>query len=100
MEGGPGGEGDQIISTNNNQVEENKAGDAVANNQEEEIDLEEKVTLQSSDMQTREVVKAVACMSELIKGQLDDADTDTIPLPAVNADTLEKVLQYCEYVKL
>ena len=68
---GPGGEGDQINSMVNNQ-EEAKAGEGGTgvgeDAKEEPIDLEDKITLQSSDMQTREVVRAVACMSELIKG--------------------------------
>ena len=43
-------------------------------------------------------------MSDIIRGQLDEADEDdeniVIPLPQVDSKTLDKVLQYCEYVKL
>ena len=45
MEGGPNGQGDQIVPQNQ---EENKGGDA--GGADEPIDMDDKITLQSSDM--------------------------------------------------
>ena len=51
------------------------------------------------DGQILEVEKDVACKSVLILGIIDDAGTeDAIPLPQVNKETLDKVLDYCKYI--
>lgn len=43
-------------------------------------------------------------MSELVKGSMEEHDEDdeetVIPLPQVDSKTLDKVLAYCEHVKL
>jgi len=62
-----------------------------------------KVWLQSSDMATIEVDRAVAERSMLIKNLLDDLGSDAIsqsnaiPVQNVNESVLRKVIEWCEH---
>ncbi|KAF2076710.1 hypothetical protein CYY_001967 [Polysphondylium violaceum] len=59
-----------------------------------------KVKLQSSDEKIFEVEKEIACMSLTIKGMLDanlDESDAEIPLNNVNAEILEKIIEYCKH---
>lgn len=64
---------------------------------------ESKLTLQSSDNETMEVEKSVAERSILIKNMCsdlgDEAMTEAIPIPNVNAAVLKKVIEWCRHHK-
>ena len=68
------------------------------------VDETNTIKIQCSDGSEVSVVRAVAEMSELIKGQLDEMDeseTDiVISCPQVDAKTLEKVLVFCRHIKI
>lgn len=57
------------------------------------------VVLQSNDDVDFHVRKGVACMSNTIKNMIDDLPEEdlVIPLPNLSANTLGKVLEYCEW---
>ncbi|RKO96010.1 hypothetical protein CXG81DRAFT_24332 [Caulochytrium protostelioides] len=58
-----------------------------------------KVTLTSSDNQTFTVDRDIAEKSMLLKNMLEDVGESAapIPLPNVQADTLKRVIEYCEH---
>ena len=59
------------------------------------------ISFQTSDGQQREWIKGVACMSKLVRGQIEnDEELEMIPLPACDAKTLDKVKVYCDYIKI
>ncbi|RCV14057.1 hypothetical protein SEVIR_2G408000v4 [Setaria viridis] len=59
-------------------------------------DAREIITLKSSDGVVRRVKKAVASLSGLISRSIEDGCADgDVPLPNVEASTLDTVLEYC-----
>ena len=59
-----------------------------------------KVKLVTSEGEVVEVDVDVASKSVLIKGMIDDSGVDEeIPLPNVKKAVLEKIIQYCTYVR-
>ena len=62
--------------------------------------MTERVKLQCSEGEEVEVDVEVAEKSVLIKGLIDDSGTEEqIPLPNVKRPILEKVIQFCTYLK-
>ena len=59
-----------------------------------------KVQLVTSEGEVVEVDVDVASKSVLIKGMIDDSGVEEeIPLPNVKKAVLEKIIQYCTYVR-
>jgi S-phase kinase-associated protein 1 len=59
-----------------------------------------KVKLVTSEGEVVEVDVDVASKSVLIKGMIDDSGVEEeIPLPNVKKAVLEKIIQYCQYIK-
>jgi S-phase kinase-associated protein 1 len=59
-----------------------------------------KVKLVTSEGEVVEVDVDVASKSVLIKGMIDDSGVEEeIPLPNVKKAVLEKIIQYCTYVR-
>ena len=59
-----------------------------------------KVKLVTSEGEVVEVDVEVASKSVLIKGMIDDSGVEEeIPLPNVKKAVLEKIIQYCTYVR-
>jgi S-phase kinase-associated protein 1 len=59
-----------------------------------------KVKLVTSEGEVVEVDVEVASKSVLIKGMIDDSGVEEeIPLPNVKRAVLEKIVQYCTYIK-
>jgi len=59
-----------------------------------------KVKLVTSEGEVVEVDVEVASKSVLIKGMIDDSGVEEeIPLPNVKRAVLEKIIQYCTYIK-
>lgn len=59
-----------------------------------------KVKLVTSEGEVVEVDVEVASKSVLIKGMIDDSGfEEEIPLPNVKKAVLEKIIQYCTYVR-
>ena len=62
--------------------------------------MAEKVKLVTSEGEEVEVDKEVAIKSVLIKSMIDDSGTDeSIPLPNVKKAILDKVIEFCKYIK-
>lgn len=55
------------------------------------------VTLMSQDGTTFTVKTEVAEMLQTVKAALEDASDDVVPISNVKAETLKRVLDYCEY---
>jgi S-phase kinase-associated protein 1 len=59
-----------------------------------------KVKLVTSEGEVVEVDVDVASKSVLIKGMIDDSGVEEeIPLPNVKKAVLEKIIQYCTYIR-
>jgi S-phase kinase-associated protein 1 len=59
-----------------------------------------KVKLVTSEGEVVEVDVEVASKSVLIKGMIDDSGVEEeIPLPNVKKAVLEKIIQYCTYIR-
>ena len=59
-----------------------------------------KVKLVTSEGEVVEVDVEVASKSVLIKGMIDDSGVDEeIPLPNVKRSVLDKIVQFCTYIK-
>ena len=62
--------------------------------------MAEKVTLVTSEGEEVEVDKEIAIKSVLIKSMIDDSSADeSIPLPNVKKAILDKVIEFCNYIK-
>ena len=62
--------------------------------------MAEKVTLVTSEGEEVEVDKEIAIKSVLIKSMIDDSSADeSIPLPNVKKAILDKVIEFCNYIR-
>ena len=63
--------------------------------------MAEKVKLQTMDGEIVEVDKEIASLSTVIKGLLEDApdQDEAIPLPSVKKAILDKIIEFCTYIK-
>ena len=62
--------------------------------------MAEKVTLVTSEGEEVEVDKEIAIKSVLIKSMIDDSSADeSIPLPNVKKAILDKVIEFCNYLR-
>ena len=59
-----------------------------------------KVSFLTKEGETVECPVDIASRSVMVKGMIDDGNVEeAIPLPTVSKDTLEKVIEFCAYLK-
>ena len=62
--------------------------------------MDEKVKLVSKEGEVIEVDKEVAIMSIVLKNEIEDFGSDgSIKLPDVRKEVIDKVIEFCKYIK-